>query len=214
MFEWQPRVTPHPAVPSSVTGNVAAVDGARPVQVVADDGGHVLRHVDSEYVAIPVRAVEVPVLVLIVVEVPYFSTSNARLGPRPPGTSRTCPSAHDGRPIVLVDEISLPAARAEPVDGEELHGWVPGAEGDLRPPPCSNLRCNRRRSDCAIRSASNGRTARPEERPDASCKPHGLVVPTGQARHRVQLGQHSVPVADSVHPHRLDARRPPAHDSF
>ena len=75
------------------------MDGAR--AVVADDGGHVLRDVDSEYVAIPVRAVEVPVLVLIVVEVPYFSTSNARLGPRPPGTSRTCPSAHDGRPSYL-----------------------------------------------------------------------------------------------------------------
>ena len=47
------------------------MDGAGPV--VADDGGHVLRDVDSEYVAIPVRAVEVPVLVLIAVEVPNFS---------------------------------------------------------------------------------------------------------------------------------------------
>ena len=73
------------------------MDGARPV--VADDGGHVLRDVDSEYVAIPVRAVEVPVLILIVVEVPNFNTSNAR--PRPPGTSRTCRSAHDGRPSYL-----------------------------------------------------------------------------------------------------------------
>ena len=73
------------------------MDGARPV--VADDGGHVLRDVDSEYVAIPVRAVEVPVLILTVVEVPNFSTGNVR--PRPPGTSRTCPSAHDGRPSYL-----------------------------------------------------------------------------------------------------------------
>ncbi len=79
--------------------DVAAMDGAGPV--VADDGGHVLRDVDSEYVAIPVRAVEVSVLVLIAVEVPNFSTSNAR--PRPPDTSRTCRrlSAHDGRPSYL-----------------------------------------------------------------------------------------------------------------
>jgi len=190
--------------------DVAAVDGAR--AVVAGDGGHVMQHVTSENRAIHVRAVQKPVLVLIVVEVPNFSTSCAR--PRPPGTRRTCPARATGGPIVLVDEISLLAVRAEKVHGEELHLRVTCAERDLRPPPCSNLRCNRRRSDCAIRSASNGRTARPEERPDASCEPHGLVVPTGQARHRVQLGQHSVPVADSVHPHLLDARRPLAHDSL
>ena len=61
--------------------DVAAVDGAR--AVVAGDGWHVQQHVNAELLAILVRAVQVIVLVLIVEEVPNFSTSNAR--PRPPG---------------------------------------------------------------------------------------------------------------------------------
>ena len=60
--------------------DVAAVDGAR--AGVAGDGGHVQRHVIAELLAILVRAVQVIVLVLIVEEVPNFSTSNAL--PRPP----------------------------------------------------------------------------------------------------------------------------------